>query len=166
MGESLKGVLKQTHTNVKKTKENAVIILVMNLSVAHTWNAAMKNGKLLCDLTAQKWLQKTQHVSYFDGIWLHLVILISRLEDPSAWKAAPLRTLCRAGRLLRQEGVAVSCGLAEVCVWDWELSPERLRSRPRAEDLVKVRGQHNSSASRSNLSPQQLIRKTRIIQVN
>lgn len=94
------------------------------------------------------------------------MIFIYRWEDLPVLKAILLRKRCSRGQLLRPEGAAVSCALAEVCAWAWELSGQLLVQQLRAEDLVKVRSQHWSSPSQSNLSAQRLIRKAKITQVN
>lgn len=83
---------------------------------------------------------RTLHVS-FPLIMLYLVNLtFSRLEKLPVLKVQ-LRTRCSLGWLLRPEVVAVFYALAEVCAWAWELLPEQLQGQPKAEDLVKDRGQ-------------------------
>lgn len=79
-----------------------------------------------------------------------------------------LRMCCRPGWPLRPEGAAVSCARAEVCVLALELSVGWRQGQPRAEGLVKVKvtSQWWSSASLSNLSAQQPIRKAKITQVD
>lgn len=90
--------------------------------------------------------------------------MISRWEDLSVSRRVPPTRRYRLRQPLRPEAVAASYAPAEACVSAWEPSPGTLQGRPREKGLGKFRSQW-SSASQSNLSAQQPIRRAKMIQV-